>query len=116
METLAQGLIFDPQITSSAGQPAPTIAIQGPLVNINSLGDLINVLTNQLLLPIAGVIVFLILIWGGYDLLMSQGDPDQVTAGKNKITAAIVGLVLLVLSYFITNLLGYIFGVGGGMF
>jgi hypothetical protein len=47
---------------------------------------------------------------------MSQGDPDQVTAGKNKITAAIVGLILLVLSYFITNLLGYIFGVGGGMF
>jgi hypothetical protein len=115
-DLLAQGLIFNPNVTTAPGQPAPSVYIQGPLQNINSLGDFLTLLTNQILFPISGVIVFLILIWGGYDLLMSQGESEKIESGRNKITAAIIGLVLLVLSYFFANLIGYIFGVGGGMF
>lgn len=107
---LAQQIIIDP---SGTGTP---ISITGPLQGIDKLTDLINVLINVILFPLAGVIVFFILIWGGYDLLMSQGEAEKIQAGKNKITTAIIGLVLLVTSYLITRIIGYIFGLGGGVF
>lgn len=104
---LAQGLQIQPD-------GAAPVTVTGPLVGINNLGDLVNTLMS-FLLPIAGIILFFILIWGGYDILMSQGDSDKVQSGKNKITAGVIGIVLLVLSYLITNILGYIFGVGDGL-
>lgn len=107
-KTVAQGL----QIQPSGAAP---VNITGPLVGINNLGDLVNTLMS-FLLPISGVILFFILVWGGYDILMSQGESERLQSGKNKITAGIIGIVLLVLSYLITNILGYIFGVGGGFF
>ncbi len=109
-DKLAQQIIINP---TGTGTP---IAISGPLVGIDKLTDLINVVINMVLFPLAGVIVFFILIWGGYDLLMSQGEAEKIQAGKNKITTAIIGLVLLVVSYLITRIVGYIFGVGGGVF
>ncbi len=102
---LAQGL----QISTDSSP----VTIQGPLKNIENLGDLVNLLMS-FLLPISGVILFFILIWGGYDILLSRGEPDKLESGKNKITAGIIGIVLLVLSYLITRIIGYIFGLGDG--
>ncbi len=106
--TLAQGL----QIQPSGGAP---VMVKGPLEGINNLGDLINVLMS-FLVPFAGIILFFILIWGGYDILMSQGEAEKLESGKNKITAAIIGIVLLVLSFLITNVFGYIFGLDRSFF
>ena len=71
--------------------------IQGPLVGISTLNDLIGVITS-FIYPLASVILLFVLIWGGYDFLMSRGDTEQVNAGKAKITAGIIGFVLLMLS------------------
>ncbi|HRN71169.1 MAG TPA: hypothetical protein PLS49_08375 [Candidatus Woesebacteria bacterium] len=107
-KTLAQGLQIQPE-------GAAPVNIKSPLVGINNLGDLINVLMS-FIVPLAGIILFFILIWGGYDILMSQGESDKVESGKNKITAGIIGIVLLVLSYLITNVIGYIFGLDRSFF
>src|SRR3989338_10939301 len=107
---LAQQIIIDP---SGTGTP---ISITGPLQGIDKLKDLINVLINVVLFPLAGVIVFFILIWGGYDLMMSQGEAEKIQSGRNKITTAIIGMVLLTISYLITKIIGYVFGLGGGVF
>ncbi|CAN5230619.1 hypothetical protein BH09PAT2_BH09PAT2_10040 [soil metagenome] len=90
-----------------------SVKLTGPLVGINSLSDLIN-LALSFLVPLAGVVIFLIIVWGGYDILMSNGNADNVSKGQKKITAAIIGFVLLTASYFIVKLLGFIFGVGSG--
>ena len=104
---LAQQLIIQP----SGGTP---VSINGPLVGINKLSDLIGVITT-FLTPLAAIILFLIISWGGYDLLLSSGDPERVQSGQQKITAGIIGFILLVLSFFLSRLLGQIFGVGGGI-
>lgn len=96
------------------GSTANTLTIEGPLVGINNLGDLVNLLLS-FLVPLAGVILFLIIIWGGFDILMSNGNADKVRTGQQKITAGIIGFVLLTASYFIAKLLGFIFGVGEGV-
>ena len=88
--------------------------IKGPLVGISTLNDLIGVITS-FIYPLASVILLFVLIWGGYDFLMSRGDTEQVNAGKAKITAGIIGFVLLMLSYLITRILGFITGTGEGI-
>lgn len=90
--------------------------IQGPLKNINSLGDVINVLSLGLIYPIAGVILFFVLVWGGYDFMFSQGNPEKLKTARAKITAGIVGFVLLVVSYLIVRVIAFIFGIGEGIF
>jgi len=107
--SLAQNLIIRP-----SGPGGGAMNVKGPLVGIEKLSDLVQLIIN-FLVPLAGVILFLIIIWGGYDVIASEGNPEKVQSGKQKITAGVIGFVLLVCSYFIAKLLGYIFGVGDGI-
>lgn len=45
------------------------------------------------------------LVWGGFKWLVSGGDKTAVGAAREHIVAAIVGLVVIFLSYFILNIL-----------
>ncbi len=88
--------------------------ITGPLKNINNLGDLINAVL-PFIMSMAGIILFFVIVWGGSDIMMSQGSPEKMKSGRAKLTAGIIGFVLLVSSYLITKLLSYIFNVGEGI-
>jgi hypothetical protein len=90
-------------------------SIDSPLdSNITTLADVIN-LAISFLFPLAGVILLFILIWGGYDFLLSQGDSDKISSARAKITAGIVGFVLLVISYLLVRILTFIFGLDDGI-
>ncbi len=47
---------------------------------------------------IAGISL-LMLIWGGYTILTSRGEPNRVNIGKNYIFYAIAGLLLAIFGY-----------------
>lgn len=66
----------------------------------------------QLLFAIAVVAALFYLIYGGFRWLISTGDKAKVTEAREHIVAAIIGLVVIFLSYFIINLLLGFFGVG----
>lgn len=75
------------------------------------VGPLINAVITILLL--VGVIVALaFLIYGGIKWITSGGDKAKVEAARGTIVAAMVGLVLVFLSYFIINLIFQFFGIG----
>lgn len=89
------------------GQP-----IEGPLKGINNLADVVNKVI-EIMIPIAGVILLFVLIWGGYDYLLSQGNPEKIKSAQGKITTGIIGFVLLIISYLMVNLIAKIFGLTG---
>ncbi len=91
--------------------------ITGPLdPNVNwTLGEVINRLM-QVVVPLAAIALFFILVWGGYDFLLSGGNPEKVKKGKAKITAGLVGFFLLITSYLAVKLISQIFGLGQGIF
>ncbi len=89
--------------------------IEGPLVGINNIGDLINRIL-PILISFAGLILLFTLIWGGYDFINSQGEAQKVKSAQAKITAGIIGIVLLVISYLLSRLISKIFGLGEGIF
>jgi TRAP-type C4-dicarboxylate transport system permease small subunit len=90
-------------------------SIQGPLDSrINTLGDLISrVLT--FLLPMAGIVLLFVLIWGGYDYMMSQGNPEKIKGAQAKITTGLIGFFLLISSYLIVRVIAAIFGLSTGI-
>lgn len=90
------------------------IGIKGPLKGYNTIGDVINNIV-PFVITVGGILLFFILMWGGYDYVTSQGTPEKIKSANAKITAAIVGFVLLVLSFLITRVISYIFGVGEGI-
>lgn len=75
------------------------------------VGPLITSIIN--LLFVAAIILALgFLVYGGIKWITSGGDKGKVDAARGMIVAALVGLVLVFLSYFIINLAGQFFGVG----
>jgi len=99
--------------------PNGSVTVKGqeicsPLVGYNNIGDIINNVV-PFVMTLAGIILFFVLMWGGFDYATSQGSPEKLKTANAKITAGVIGFVLLVLSFFITRVLSYIFGVGEGI-
>lgn len=55
---------------------------------------------------IGGGIAFLLIVYAGFMIMSSQGNPERLKAGQELLTSAISGVVLLVLSVFILNVIG----------
>lgn len=90
--------------------------IEGPLdPKFNSLGSLVTEVL-KFLVPLAGVILLFVLIWGGYDFMMSQGNPEKIKSAQAKLTTGIIGFVLLLVSFLMAKLISTIFGLGAGFF
>ena len=83
-----------------------------PAESFETLGDLVSVLLKNAF-TIAGVIFFVLLIFGGFTFIVSAGGGDAKKAEQSKktITAAVTGLVLIFASYWIIQLIEIITGV-----
>lgn len=63
---------------------------------------------------IGGGIAFLLILFGGFQILTSAGNPEKLNAGKELVTSAITGLLIIIFSLFILRLIGFnIFGIPG---
>lgn len=96
------------------------VKLTSPLIDdqknpINTLGDVVNVVM-RFLIPFAGLILLAVFLSGAYDFLLSGGSPEKVKSGKAKLTAGVIGFVLLVTSTIIVTLICKIFGFCGGIF
>ena len=65
----------------------------------------------QTIVIVGAIAMIIFLVWGAMDWLMSEGDKEKITKARNKITHALVGLGLLVLSYAIVIFLKSVFGL-----
>lgn len=57
------------------------------------------------------IIAFLFLIYGGANWIMSEGDKTKVESARRTITYAILGLLVVFLSFFVMSLIGSALGV-----
>lgn len=62
------------------------------------------------LLSLGGIVLFVMLLVGGFKYLTAGADPKATQAAQNTLTYAIGGLVLLAGSYIILLLIGTITG------
>ncbi len=62
------------------------------------------------LFPLAGIILFFFLIAGGFLYLTSAGNEEQTKKASTMITNAIIGFVILFVSFWLMKLLQFVFG------
>ena len=67
------------------------------------IGSLINKLLNFVMV-LGALLVFMYLIWGGIEWITSGGDKGKTEAARGKITAAVIGLIVLAASWAILGL------------
>lgn len=92
--------------------PGETTSYVGPLGDKTiTLGGL---LSNALsfIFPIAGIILLIMILSAGFTLLTSAGDAKKMEKGKQTLTYGVVGFVIIFVAYWLTQLVGIIFGVG----
>jgi hypothetical protein len=75
-------------------------------------GTLLNAVLSFVMV-IAALLVFFYLIWGGIEWITSGGDKGQTEKARNKITAAVIGLIILAASYAILTLVLRFLGFSG---
>jgi hypothetical protein len=101
--------------------PTKTAPATGTKLNIemgsgyvNDLGTVISGAIN-LIFMVAALIAFGFLIFGGIEWITSGGDKSKTEGARNKITAAVVGLLILAASWAIINFTLSLLGFDGGI-
>lgn len=64
----------------------------------------------------AGVALLIFLIIGGLQMMLSQGDPKTMQSAQSKITNALIGFVIIVIAFFVVQLVKQLLGLGGTSF
>lgn len=93
-----------------AASPSP-ININTPEGYADSIGGLISFVLRAVM-AIGALLVFGYLVMGGIEYITSGGEKGKTEGARNKITSAIVGLIILAASWAILNLALSFLGLG----
>lgn len=64
----------------------------------------------------AAIALLIYLVLGGLQMMTSQGEPKAMQSAQAKITNALLGFVIIIIAFFIVQLVGQIFGIQGTLF
>ena len=79
------------------------------VVTFNCVPTLFLLTTNGFLL-FAGVVSLFVITWASFRLVISGGDAKKVGSARSMITWGIVGLIVVLSSFAIVYLIGYLTG------
>jgi hypothetical protein len=79
-------------------------------LNANNIGPFLGNLV-LFLFVVAALIALFFLIWGGIKWILSGGDKSKVEAARSTIIAALIGLVVTFLSFFLLQIILGLFGI-----
>lgn len=91
---------------------------QGGIAGAKTLGGPFGLIAYvvRILLTLAGGIAVLFVIVGGYQYVTSAGNEEQAEKGKKTVINAIIGIIVVVLSYVIINVIVNLVSGTGGFF
>jgi len=90
------------------------ISINGPRgIQTGGLDSAANAIRTLIAFAIVFAIVFALFmfIYAGWQWMTSAGDKQKLQQARQRITYAIIGLIVVFISFFIINILGQFFGV-----
>lgn len=73
-------------------------------------GSLVNNILPNIYIA-GGLIIFFMIIFGGFTIIAGAGNPDKIKDGGKTITSAIIGLLVLFGSYWIIQIIQVVTGV-----
>lgn len=104
-----------PLATGAAALSMPSMAFAQELVptKISPINNIVTIIRAAIsfILVVAFVAAFIFLLLGGLRWITAGGDEKAVASARNMITAALIGLVIVLLAYAIIRLVEIFFGV-----
>ncbi len=70
-------------------------SIPNPLSGANTLPQLLSVILNKIVMPVAAIVVVLWIIWAGFTYLTAQGNPKKIEEAHQRLLWALVGAGIL---------------------
>jgi hypothetical protein len=93
---------------------------QKGLIDINNpnlkIGDIISVIFKTYIFYAAGIALLIYMIIGGFQIMLSRGDPKAMQSAQAKITNAAIGFVIVIIAFFIVQLVGQLLGIQSTFF
>lgn len=86
-------------------------AITGFKYNVQTTPGIIISAILPIMFTLAGLILFAMLILGGFQMMTSAGNPKGADAGKARLTSALIGFAIIFLAYWLTQFMEIIFGI-----
>ena len=74
-------------------------------IPISNTGDFVGFILGWGI-GVGGGIALLLIIYAGFMIMTSTGNPERVQAGQELLTSALAGVIMLVFSVFILRLIG----------
>lgn len=81
-----------------------------PLSHFESLGQVVSMLLKNALL-LAGIIFFFVLLFAGLQYILGSGNKEQIQKAGSAITNALLGLIIVFVSYWIIVIIEIITGL-----
>lgn len=105
-DQLAQQIVFPSGTVTGPLQGNPSsLGDLFKLTGVNGPGNLLNVI-----IFLAGAVLLIYIIIGGFKYLTAQGDPKAMDAARNTITYALIGFGIIAFSYLIFQIAELFFG------
>ena len=92
------------------------IAVKGLKPDFTEKGlpaQIVSALLN-VILPLAGFITVAVIIISGIQFVTSGGNPEAAAAARGRLTFAIVGFIIIILAFAITQIIDKVFLGGSG--
>ena len=103
--------INDIEVSAATLESLNPFKIGGSSVDLSNPGKIISRALQFFIFPIAGIILFVVMLLGGFQMLSGANNSKSLDEGKQKITSAIIGFIILFAAYWIAQLLEIIFGI-----
>jgi len=89
----------------------PTIGI-GTVPAYETLGGIVSVILKNVYV-LAGIALFVLLIFGGFAIIMGAGSGDQkkTAQGQQAVTSALIGFLIVFTSYWIIQIIQKVTGI-----
>lgn len=115
MKMLAQS---DPIVTIFGGITPPDAMNVGGSDPVAGFGKIIG-FGITVFITVAGIFLLIYLLWGAFDWITSAGEKEKITKAQNKITNALVGMILIfavltIFNLFVGKMLGIVNPTGNG--
>jgi hypothetical protein len=110
--TLTALSLATPAFAATTIDPCSKLGTFNGLCNIssNNLGGMVsNIIT--ILFIVAALIALFFLIWGGIKWILSGGDKAKVESARSTIIAALIGLIITFLAFFLLTFVLGLFGI-----
>jgi hypothetical protein len=111
LTVLPLAVLFVPDLVAAQGEVDRGLSsISGPFAGFSGIGKARNITeiiiaVIRMLLTIAGALAVLFIIIGGFQYITSAGNDEQAEKGKKTLINAVIGMVLIILSYVIINVI-----------